>query len=156
MNAEEASLGKEEKKAGKEVSGTGREGRPPDVETPRERGVSVGVARRRAVPEAERRVSVLLVVALGLVVLECRLHAGLGRMLGTGCDFLAAMLLFLLHFFVVRDIAWISHAPEGAVATACAGWDGTPRGGARGRRRATAFRPSWCQTDMMETDFVTR
>ena len=89
-------------------------------------------------------------------MLQRRLLARLRRMDGVGSDFLAAMLFLLLHFFVVRDIAWISHAPEGAAATACAGWDGTPRGGARGRRRATAFRPSWCQTDMMETDFVTR
>jgi len=28
---------------------------------------------------------------------------------GTGCDFLAVMLFLLVHFFVVRDIAWISH-----------------------------------------------
>jgi len=32
-------------------------------------------------------------------------------MFGTGSDLFAVMLLFLLHFFVVRDIAWISHAP---------------------------------------------
>lgn len=37
------------------------------------------------------------------------LLARLRRMLGPGCDFFAAVFLFLLHFFVVRDIAWIGH-----------------------------------------------
>jgi hypothetical protein len=31
-------------------------------------------------------------------------------MLGAWRDFFAAVFLFLLHFFVVRDIAWIGHA----------------------------------------------
>jgi len=35
--------------------------------------------------------------------------AGLRRVDGAGGDFFAVVFLFLLHFFVVRDIAWVGH-----------------------------------------------
>ena len=37
------------------------------------------------------------------------LLAGLRRVDGARCDFFAVVFLFLLHFFVVRDIAWVGH-----------------------------------------------
>jgi hypothetical protein len=46
---------------------------------------------------------------LVIVVLEGWLHSGLGRVLGIGCDFFAVVLFLLLDFFIVGDIAWISH-----------------------------------------------
>jgi hypothetical protein len=104
----------------------------------------MGGRRRR---RNDRGRSVLLVVGLGVVVLQRRLLAGLGRVFRAGGDFLAAMLLFLLHFFVVRDIAWIGHGSQVAVA---------PIAAPSRRRLATAICPSPCQTDMIETDFVTR
>ena len=115
--------------------------------------LSMGGRRRR---RNDRGRSVLLVVGLGVVVLQRRLLAGLGRVFRAGGDFLAAMLLFLLHFFVVRDIAWISHGGQVAVAPSHPGWDGTPIAAPSRRRLATAICPSPCQTDMIETDFVTR
>lgn len=42
-------------------------------------------------------------------LLQARLLAGLGRVFGTGCDFFAMFFLFLLHFFVMRDISGVSH-----------------------------------------------
>ena len=44
-----------------------------------------------------------------LFVPHVRLLAGLWCMLGAGRDLLAPVLFFLVHFFVVRDIAWIGH-----------------------------------------------
>jgi hypothetical protein len=46
---------------------------------------------------------------LDFLMLERRFLARLRRVDGVGRDLLAAMLFFLLHFFVVRDIAWVSH-----------------------------------------------
>jgi len=61
-------------------------------------------------PSSSRRGrSVRLAGVVWLDVLERRLLPRLRGVLGTGRDLLAAMFLFLLHFFVVRDIAWIGH-----------------------------------------------
>lgn len=44
-----------------------------------------------------------------IVVFQRGLLTGLRGMDGIRRDLFAAMLFLLLHFFVVRDIAWISH-----------------------------------------------
>lgn len=43
-------------------------------------------------------------------MLDSRLLTELRHMLRAWCNFFTAVLLFLVHFFVVRDIAWIGHA----------------------------------------------
>jgi hypothetical protein len=42
-------------------------------------------------------------------LLQAWLLTRLGRVFGAGCDFFAVLFLFLLHFFVVRDIAGVGH-----------------------------------------------
>ena len=89
-------------------------------------------------------------------MLKRRLLAGLWRFQRVRRVFDALVCFFLLHFFVVRDIAWIGHGGQVAVAPSHPGWDGTPIAAPSRRRLATAICPSPCQTDMIETDFVTR
>lgn len=48
-------------------------------------------------------------------------------MFGSGGDFFAPVFLFLLHFFVVRDIAWIGHAPILRGCRSLRWWDNTPK-----------------------------
>ena len=81
-------------------------------------------------------------------MLERRLHAGLRSVFRIRCDFLATMLLFLLHFLVVRDISRISHKKQIALrlrrvtsdltpstGAMCAGRSGGPSPGSRGSGR---------------------
>lgn len=43
------------------------------------------------------------------MVFHVCLLAGLGRLVCTGRDFVVVMLLFLLYFFVMRDVTGIGH-----------------------------------------------
>jgi hypothetical protein len=73
-----------------------------DIRTPHARGKN---CQANASNVGRTRVNLALFYRL----LQTRLLTGLGRVFGAGCDFFAVLFLFLLHFFVVRDIAGVSH-----------------------------------------------
>jgi putative copper export protein len=50
-----------------------------------------------------------LLFLLVIVMLECRLQAWLGRVLGIRRDFFPMVLFLLLNFFVVGNVAWVGH-----------------------------------------------
>ncbi len=50
-----------------------------------------------------------LLFLLVIIMLECRLHTWLRRVLGIRRDFFAVVLFLLLDFFVVGNVTWISH-----------------------------------------------